>query len=513
LITINLSTYHWKALMEEKLSQLKKILGKVADFNYAVAVLDWDQQVNMPEEGDLERGEQISTLHEAAHNLFVSDEVGQLLSDLLSESSSFDPDSDDIRLIKVTKREYDKETKIPIHLILDISQTTTMAHNAWVKAKTNNDFKSFQPHLEKIIELIREKAECFQPYEHIYDALLDDYEAGMKTADVKMIFSEIRPQQVELIKKIKESDPIDDSFLKVKYDKSKQWEFGLDIARAFGLDFNMSRQDISAHPFTTSFGQKDVRITTSIHEELPTSALFSTMHETGHALYELGFNPAFRRTPLNNAASYAFHESQSRLWENLVGRSKQFWNFYYNKFRATFPEQCSTIDSDTFYRAINKVEPSLIRTEADEATYNLHIMLRFELELELFEGKLIASQLPEAWNERMYQYLGLIPHSDSVGVLQDVHWSAGLFGYFPTYAIGNLISVQLWEKIHEDLPDIDDKIGKGEFAELLEWLRKNVHVYGAKFESQELIQKITGTKVDPNPYIRYLKSKYNDIYQ
>ncbi len=322
--------------MDNKLDHLKQILGKVSDLNYAIAVLDWDQQVNMPEEGDLERGEQISTLQEASHNLFVSDEVGQLLTDLLIRFIDLDPDSDEARLIKVTKREFDKETKIPIQLIMELSQATTMAHNAWVKAKTNNDFKSFQPHLEKIIELTKNKAECFKPYDHIYDALLDDYEAGMKTADVRKIFSDIRPQQVALIKNIKESNPIDDSFLKVNFEKSKQWQFGVDVAKAFGLDWKKSRQDISAHPFTTSFGQKDVRITTNINENLPTSALFSTMHETGHALYELGFNPNHRRTPLSNAASFAFHESQSRLWENLVGRSKYFWIHFFPKFKNYF---------------------------------------------------------------------------------------------------------------------------------------------------------------------------------
>ena len=498
--------------MENKLDHLKQILGKVSDFGYAIAVLDWDQQVNMPEEGDLERGEQISTIQEVAHNLFVSDEVGQLLSDLLSESSDLEPDSDEARLIKVTKREFDKETKIPIQLIMDLSQATTMAHNAWVKAKTNNDFKSFQPHLEKIIELTKNKAECFKPYDHIYDALLDDYEAGMKTTDVRKIFSEIRPQQVELIKNIKESNPIDDSFLKVNFEKSKQWQFGVDVAKAFGLDWKKSRQDVSAHPFTTSFGQKDVRITTNINENLPTSALFSTMHETGHALYELGFNPKYRRTPLSNAASFAFHESQSRLWENLVGRSKSFWNHFFPKFKTIFSDQFSGIDLVTFYKAINKVEPSFIRTEADEATYNLHVMLRFELELSLFEGNLRVEHLPEAWNEHMQQYLGLVPPNDSLGVLQDVHWSAGLFGYFPTYAIGNLISLQLWEKIHKDLPAIDDRISEGKFSELLEWLRNNVHIHGAKYESQELIQKITGSKIDSAPYIHYLKTKYNEIY-
>lgn len=502
-----------KVIMENKIFQLKQLLAKVSDLNYSTAILDWDQQVSMPEEGDQERGEQISTLQELSHNLFTSDDVGSLLDDLVSEFSNQDSDSDDARLIKVTKRQFDIETKIPTKLIVELSQTTTMAHNAWVKSKTSNDFKSFQPHLEKIIDLTREKAECFRPFDHIYDALLDNYEPGMKTADVKKIFSEIRPLQVDLIKNIKEGKPVDDSFLHLHYDKSKQWQFGVEVAESFGIDWKKSRQDISAHPFTTSFGQKDVRITTNITEDLPTSALFSTMHETGHALYELGFNPLFRRTPLNSAASYAFHESQSRLWENIIGRSQQFWVYYFPIYKSLFPEQLAGVDLKDFYRAINKVVPSFIRTEADEATYNLHVMLRFELELELIEGKIKVEQLPEAWNDYMNDYLGLIPPNDSVGVLQDVHWSAGLIGYFPTYAIGNLISVQLWEKIREEITDIDDKISNGEFNDLLDWLRKNVHQYGSKFEPQELIHKITGSQIDAKPYIRYLQSKYNDIYQ
>jgi carboxypeptidase Taq len=499
--------------MIEKLEKLKKILAKVADLNYATAVLDWDQQVYMPEEGDQERSEQVSTILEISHNLFVSDEVGKLLADLQSETAGLDPNSNEARLIKVTQREYDKETKIPVELLVKLSQATSVAHNAWVKAKTNNDFKSFQPHLETIIALTRQKAECFQPYEHIYDALLDAYEPGMLTSAVKKIFSELRPQQVELIKSIGKSRQVDDSFLRVKYDPAKQWQFGVEVAEAFGIDWKRSRQDKTEHPFTTSFGQKDVRITTNVSETLPTSAFFSTIHEAGHALYELGFSPELRRTPLNSSASLGFHESQSRMWENLVGRSRQFWSHFFPKFKAAFPQQLSGVDLETFYHAINKVEPSFIRTEADEATYNLHVMLRFEMELDLIEGKLKTEHVPEAWNDRMKDYLGVVPPTDTVGVLQDVHWSAGLIGYFPTYAIGNLISAQLWEKMHSDMPSLDDRISQGNFVELLNWLRTNIHQHGAKYEPQELIQMITGSKIDARPYIKYLQTKYQDIYQ
>jgi carboxypeptidase Taq len=498
--------------MEEKLNQLKTILAQVSDLNHANALLEWDQQVFMPEEGAVERGEQSGTLSEIAHNLFVSDEVGSLLENLASYSDQLDPDSDVVRLVKVTKRNFDKETRIPVDLLVRLSKVTAVAHGVWAKARQNDDFKAFQPQLEIIIDLVKEMADCFKPYDHIYDPLLDTYEPGMKTADVKLIFDELRPQQVELIKAIAQSKQVDDDFLNQFYDSQKQWQFGVKVAEAFGMDWKRSRQDLSAHPFTTSFGQNDVRITTKILDHKPTSSLFSTMHETGHALYELGFNPLHRHTPLSNSCSLAFHESQSRMWENLVGRSRPFWEHFYPEFKSLFIDQLDGVDLETFYKGINKVETSLIRIEADEATYNLHIMLRLELEIELMEGSLLVKDLPDAWNSRMQSYLGLTPPNDADGVLQDVHWSSGLIGYFPTYALGNLISAQLWEKMHFDMPDLDDKIGQGSFNEMLDWLRRNIHSQGAKYEPQELIKKITGSKIDAKPYVNYLAKKYKEIY-
>ena len=498
--------------MEEKLSKLKGILNQINDLHHVNALLEWDQQVLMPEAAALEHGEQSGTLTELAHNLFISDEVGKLLEDLSAESKQLDPDSDEVRLIKVTQRNFDKESKIPVDLLVRFANVTTVANGVWAKARQNNDFKSFQPHLEVIVEMVKEMANCFKPYDHIYDPLLDTFEPGMKTAEVKAIFNDLRPQQVELIKAIGKSKQVNDDFLNRFYDGSKQLQFGIEIAEAFGMNWNRSRQDVSAHPFTTSFGQNDVRITTKILENKPASALFSTLHETGHALYELGFDPAHRRTPLSDSCSLAFHESQSRMWENLVGRSLPFWEYYFPKFKSLFPEQLDGINLETFYKGINKVEPSLIRTEADEATYNLHIMVRLELEISLMEGSLLVKDLPEAWNARIRDYLGITPPDDSDGVLQDVHWSGGMIGYFPTYALGNIISAQLWEKMHQDMPDLDDKIRQGDFINMLHWLRKNIHNQGAKYEPQELIKKITGSKIDSKPYVRYLNHKYNDIY-
>lgn len=286
----------------------------------------------------------------------------------------------------------------------------------------------------------------------------------------------------------------------------------MDVISRFGYDWNHGRQDKSVHPFTTSLGFGDVRITTRINSRRMATALFGTMHECGHALYELGYNPAYRRLPLGGPASLAVHESQSRLWENLVGRSRPFWTFFYPRLQQTFSSQLGNVSLDMFYAAINKVSPSLIRVEADEATYNLHIMLRLELEIAMLEGSLKVKDLPAAWDARFQEYLGLTPPNAANGVLQDVHWSGGMLGYFSTYALGNLISAQLWEVINRDLPDLSDQIAQGEFGGLLDWLRTHVHVYGAKFEPQELVQKITGNKIDPKPYLQYLHAKYGEIY-
>jgi carboxypeptidase Taq len=394
----------------------------------------------------------------------------------------------------------------------EFARVTTIAQGVWQEAKHKNDFKLFQPHLEKIVELRKAYAEFFKPYDHVYDPLLDDFEPGLKTKEVKEIFGKLRPQQVELLKAIAAKPEIDDSFLHIPYEEQGQWDFGVDVVTRFGYDWNRGRQDKSVHPFTTSFGIDDVRITTRFDPERAASALFSTMHEGGHAMYEQGVSASLRRTPLTTGASMAVHESQSRMWENLVGRSKAFWKFFYPRLVAIFPQQLKNVSLDNFYRGINKVEPSLIRVEADEATYNLHVMLRLELEIALLEGTVKVKELPQAWNARMREYLGVVPTTDTLGVLQDVHWSGGMLGYFPTYALGNLVSVQLWEKINQDIPDLEDQIERGKFEALLGWLRKNIHQHGAKFEPQVLVKKVTGSTITPEPYMRYLTKKYTEIY-
>ncbi len=499
--------------MQEKLDQLKAILAEVYDLSSAAALLGWDQQTYMPSAGAEGRGHQIATLEKIAHNKFTSDQVGQLIEDLVADLKQLDPDSDDACLIKVSDREYKKQTRVTSEWVENFARETTVAHQVWEKARSENNFAGFQPNLERIFELRREYSAFFVPYEHVYDPILDDFEPGLKTADVQEIFKTLRPQQVELIKAISEKPQVDDSFLRGEFDDRKQWDFGVSVITAFGYDWNRGRQDRAAHPFTESNGSDDVRITTRIYPDELTAGMFSSMHEAGHALYELGVDHALARSPLASGASLALHESQSRMYENLLGRSMPFWEFYYPRLQDTFPAQLGNVSLEDFYRGINKVEPSLIRVEADEATYNLHVMLRLELEIALMERSLEVKDLPEAWNAKMEQFLGVTPPNDADGVLQDVHWSSGLIGYFSTYALGNLISLQLWELIQQDIPNLPDQVRKGQFGELLEWLRRKVHRHGAKYEPQDLIMRITGSKIDPVPYMRYLNNKYSQIYK
>ncbi|MCL4260358.1 MAG: carboxypeptidase M32 [Anaerolineales bacterium] len=495
--------------MSEKMDQLKAILGEVSDIGRAAAVLGWDQQVNMPPGGGEARGRQLGTLGKIAQEKFIADEVGQLLDDLKSE---FEPGSDEAAMIRVAARGYEKAKRVPPSFIVEQAVVTAKAFDAWVEAKAKSDFSIFQPHLEKVVELVRKYVSFHPKADHPYDTLLDDYEPGMKTADVQAIFDELRPQQVELIKAIAASKQVKDDFLHKKYNEKKVWDFSETIIKRFGYDFNRGRQDKAPHPFETTFSVNDVRITNRFETDNPLATLFSAMHESGHAMYEQGVNPAYERTALESGASLAIHESQSRMWENIVGRSFPFWEHFYPMLKKIFPSQLDGVGVRAFYKGINKVEPSFIRVNADEATYNLHIMLRLELEIAMVEGKVNVKDLPEIWNAKMQEYLGVVPPNDAKGVLQDVHWSGGSIGYFSTYALGNLVSAQLWEKIEKDIKGLDENFRKGDFSELLGWLHKNIHQYGRKFEPQTLMLNVTGSKITPAPYVRYLKKKYGEIY-
>ncbi len=500
--------------MEEKFDRLRELLGVVADLESAASMLGWDQQTYMPPGGAAGRAMQLATLSRLAHERFVSDEMGTALEAVKPEVADLDPDSDGARLVRKAARDFDKARKVPPDWVGEFKRITSLAHQAWEKARAEADFAQFLPHLERIVELEHQYVDFFAPYDHVYDPLLDDYEPGMRTAEVKTVFDELRPQQIELVQAIVErGTPVDDSVLHQPFDEQKQWDFGIEVIKAIGYDFERGRQDKAVHPFTTGFGTGDVRITTRFDPNFINTALFGSMHEAGHAMYDQGVDPKFDRTPLRTGASLAMHESQSRMWENLVGRSRAFWVAFYPRLQDVFPSQLGDTELETFYRAINKVELSLIRVEADEATYNLHIMLRFELELSLMEGTLEPADLPEAWNMKFEEFLGLTPPDDARGVLQDVHWSAGLIGYFPTYALGNLVASQLWAKIEEDIPDLERKIQEGHFSDLLGWLRENVHRHSAKFEPMELLNRITGRGLTAAPYLRYLRDKFGEIYK
>ena len=496
--------------MSEKLSKLKELLGEVSDLNKAASVLSWDQQVNMPPGGSEGRGQQLATLGKIAQEKFTADEIGKLLDDLKQEYA--DGDSDDAAMIRVAARNYDKAVRVPAEFVAEQAIVSTKAFEAWVDARRKSDFSIFLPHLEKNVELVKKYVSFFPPADHPYDTLLDDYEPGMKTAGVKAIFDCLRPKQVKLIKAIAATKQVKDDFLHKKYNEKKLWDFGVNVITQYGYDWNRGRQDKAPHPFETSFNVNDVRITTRFEADNPMATLFSTFHESGHAMYEQGVNPAYERTPLANGTSLAVHESQSRMWENLVGRSLPFWEHFYPKLKKTFPSQLDGVSLKSFYKAINKVEPSFIRVNADEATYNLHIMLRLELEIGMVEGSIAIKDLPEIWNAKMQEYFGITPPNDAMGVLQDVHWSYGSIGYFSTYALGNLVSAQLWEKINKDIRDLDDQIRLGNFSELLGWLRTKVHVHGHKYDPQDLVQMVTGSKITPEPYVRYLTKKYSEIY-
>jgi carboxypeptidase Taq len=498
--------------MEEKLKQFKSLIMEAADLKRASEILQWDQETNMPPGGAEARGHIRSTLEKAAHEIYVSDEVGRLLEELEAAAGEFDPDSDDARLLMVTRHKVDRKTKLPAEMVAEKYRMLPPSNQAWREAREKNDWSLFEPHLEKFVDYTQRMAEYYHPYDHVYDPLLDEFEPGMKTAEVQAIFDGIRPRQVELIEAISKQPQVDDSVLFKHYPEAQQLEMGVEVIKKFGYDFNRGRIDKVTHPFAATMGYGDNRLTYRVDENFLNSFIFAVMHESGHAMYEQGFTKGLARTPMYEGASYAVHESQSRLWENLIGRSKTFWEWYYPKFQKRFPAQTDGVSSDNFYKAINKVEPSPIRVEADEASYNLHIMLRLEIEIGLLEGKFKVKDLPEMWNTRFKEYLGITPKNDAQGVLQDVHWSFGYFGYFSTYALGNLISLQIWEVVNKDIPDLEEQIRKGEFEPLHAWLKDRVYRHGKKFKPQELVERITGSKIDGGSYVKYLNKKFGAIY-
>jgi carboxypeptidase Taq len=498
--------------VHEPLNRLQLAIGEVVDLQRAAALLEWDEQVYMPPGGAPVHGDMVATIRKTAHQKLTSDEVGRLIEELEKSADSLAPDSDERRIISVTARDYHKAVRVPADFVAEQAQAVSAAQHAWVDARKASDFARFQPHLETLVELKRRYISFFPPRAHPYDTLLDEFEPGVTTADVKAIFDVLRPRQVALIHAIAGRPQVDDQFLHVAYDEREMWAFGEDVITAFGFDWTRGRQDKSVHPFATGIGPDDVRITTRVVPQEPFGLFFGTAHETGHALYEQGIAGTFRRSLLGDGASLGVHESQSRLWENLVSRSWPFWQHFFPRLQKRFPSQLGGVALEQFYRGINKVQRSLIRVESDEATYNLHIMLRVEMEIAMLSGDVAVKDLPELWNAKMKDYLDLVPDNNARGVLQDIHWSIGAMGYFATYTLGNLISAQLWNAFGRTNPDRDAQMARGEFAPLLAWLRANVHQFGRKFKPQELVQRVTGSKIDPEPYLQYLETKYRGIY-
>jgi carboxypeptidase Taq len=467
----------------------------------------------MPPGGAEARAMQISTLTKTAHDWFVSDEIGRLLEDLEGELADAGYDSFEASMVRVTRRQYDRERKLPSELVAELSKTAALAHQAWQKARQASDFAPFQPHLEKILELTIQKAEAWGYEDRVYDALLEGFEPGMKAAQVETLFGEIKEGLVPLVKAIAErTDTVDDALFVQEFDVDKQWDFGIEVVKALGFDFEHGRQDKTAHPFTTSFSPSDVRLTTRVFPDQFKTALFASIHEAGHGMYEQGFDRSFDRTPLSGSASLGVHESQSRMWENIVGRSRGFWTHWLPRLKEYFPRQLEGVGVEAFYQAINRVEPSLIRVEADEVTYNLHIMVRFEIENLMVEGKVRVADLPELWDAKMEEYLGIRPPDVADGVLQDVHWSSGYIGYFPTYSLGNLLAAQFYNQALSEEPGIPAQIEQGEFGALFNWMREKIHKPGSKYTPAELVERVTGGPIRTEPFLDYVRAKYTDIY-
>jgi carboxypeptidase Taq len=486
-------------------------LKEVKTLSAVASLLSWDQETYMPPKGAEARAEQLALISGLAHKKFVSDEMGALLGELAGPAASGGLDPERAANVREAKRLFDRERKLSTELVEEIAKTQSLAHEAWILARKRSDFAHFAPWLEKNIALQKKVAELVGYEKEPYDALLDVYEPGARVGEIAPLFESLREKLVPLVARIAKSGRRAPK-LEGRFSQEKQREFAVAVARDMGFDFDAGRLDVSAHPFCSGLHPLDVRMTTRYDESDFRGALFGVMHEAGHGLYEQGLLPRHAGTPMGEAASTAIHESQSRMWENFVGRSRPFWRHYYPKLQEAFPEPLSRISFEDFYFGINEVEPSLIRVEADEVTYNLHILLRFEIEQGLFSGRIAVSDLPSIWNRKMEEYLGIVPPDDARGVLQDTHWSCGLFGYFPTYTLGNLYAAQFYAQARKEIPDLEEAIGRGELRSLRDWLRDRIHKRGMLFRPQELCREVTGKALDPSHFFEYLEQKFGEIY-
>ncbi|MGB8647811.1 MAG: carboxypeptidase M32 [Anaerolineae bacterium] len=499
--------------MEHQFQELKDRLAEVYDLSAAAAVLGWDMQTYMPPGGVQSRAEQLATLQRLSHEKLTSDEIGRLLQDLRPYEASLSYDSNEASLIRVTRREYERHRRLPADFVRRMAETGAMSYQTWVEARPESDWARTESWLERILELSREYSSYFPDKQHVADPLIDIVDPGMTAAELKRTFAELRAALVPIVRAITAFPPADDSCLRQHFSGPTQLDLSQKIVAQLGYDFKRGRQDLTAHPFMTQFSIDDVRITTRVDENYLGQTLFSSIHESGHAMYGQGIDHGLARTLLADGASSGAHESQSRLWENQVGRSRGFWTYFYPRLQETFPSQLGQVPLETFYRAVNKVEQSLIRTEADEVTYNLHIMLRFDLELDMLEGKLAVHDLPEAWNERFKQDMGLTPPDYSSGPMQDIHWFGGqIGGVFQGYTLGNIMGAQFFDAAQHAHPEIPDQIAHGQFSTLLGWLQDNVYKHGAKFTPPELMQRATGGPISIAPYLHYLRTKFGELY-
>lgn len=503
-----------EARIERKLEELRALLWEVDDLRAIGSVLAWDQATYMPEAGATARAHQLETLEGLTHAKATAPAIGHLLDELQPYADGLPYDHDDAALLRVARRDFERATKVPSSFAAQVAGHATASFSVWAEARPANDFARVRPYLEKTLEMSRRYADFFPGYVHIADPLIDAADYGMSAATIGPLFEELRQALTPLVKAIGERPQVDDSCLHQHFPAAGQRTFGEAVIRDYGYDFRRGRQDTTHHPFMTKFASGDVRITTRFDENDLGGGLFSTLHEAGHALYELGINPAYEGTPLNQGTSAGVHESQSRLWENQVGRSRTFWDRYYAQLQGIFPAQLGSVPVEQFYAAVNRVQPSLIRTEADEVTYNLHVIIRFGLELELLEGKLTIADLPEAWHARYKESLGLAAADDRNGVMQDVHWYGGLIGgAFQGYTLGNIMAAQFYAAALAVHPEIPEQIGQGQFATLHGWLRENIYQHGSKFTANELLQRATGRPLTLAPYLQYLNTKYGAIYE
>lgn len=501
------------AKMEKKLAELKIRLAEINDLDMAGSLLNWDQSTYMPSGGAEARGRQMATLAKISQEKFIDAAVGKLLDDLRPYEEGLPYDSDEASLIRVTRNDYERATKVPPEFLSKFYVHSAESYQTWAVARPANDFRKVQPLLEKTLDLSRKFADFFPGYEHIADPLIDMSDFGMKASNVRTLFGELREQLVPIIKAITSQPAADDSFLHAHYPEAQQLKYAEGVVRQLGYDFNRGRIDKTHHPFMTKFSLGDVRITTRVKEDFLGETLFSNMHEAGHAMYEQGIEMSYEATPLAGGTSSGVHESQSRTWENIVGRSRGFWEYFYPSLQTEFPEQLKDVSLEQFHRGINKVQSSLIRTDADEVTYNLHVMLRFDFELQMLEGTLSIRDLPEAWHARFEKDLGIAPPDDRDGVLQDVHWFAGMIGgSFQGYTLGNILSAQFHSAALKACPQIPDEMKQGKFSNLHGWLKENLYRHGRKFTAPELVERATGSPLTIVPYIEYLKTKYGGLY-